>query len=202
MIMSAISNNPHSYSKITEPWILIDDCFTEEELQKIEQYCSSKSLNKASTVGSDSNARVSNNCFNDVDQENAWFINRINQAVEHANKVFYNFDLYGYSFFQYAEYEGSLSGKYDAHTDLIFGKDKPGYMVDTRKLSLSLLLSEPEKDFIGGEFFIHLSGNPALHALRKGQMILFPSFMLHGVSPVLSGIRKSIVIWVEGPKFK
>ena len=200
--MSAISNNPHSYSKITEPWILIDDCFTEEELQKIEQYCSSKSLNKASTVGSDSNARVSNNCFNDVDQENAWFINRINQAVEHANKVFYNFDLYGYSFFQYAEYEGSLSGKYDAHTDLIFGKDKPGYMVDTRKLSLSLLLSEPEKDFIGGEFFIHLSGNPALHALRKGQMILFPSFMLHGVSPVLSGIRKSIVIWVEGPKFK
>jgi PKHD-type hydroxylase len=202
MIMSAISNNPHSYSKITEPWILIDDCFTEEELQKIQQYCSLKSLNKASTVGSDSNARVSNNCFNDVDEENAWFINRINQAIEHANKVFYNFDLYGYSFFQYAEYEGLQSGKYDAHTDLIFGKDKPGYMVDTRKLSLSLLLSEPEKDFIGGEFFIHLSENPALHALRKGQMILFPSFMLHGVSPVLSGTRKSIVIWVEGPKFK
>ena len=97
--MSVISNNPRSHSKVTEPWIFIDDCFTEEELQKIEQYCSSKSLNKASTVGSDSNARVSNNCFNDVDQENAWFINRINQAIEHANKVFYNFDLYGYSFF-------------------------------------------------------------------------------------------------------
>ena len=97
--MSVISNNPRSHSKVTEPWILLDDCFTEEELQKIEQYCSSKSLNKASTVGSDSNARVSNNCFNDVDQENAWFISRVNQVIEHINKKFYDFDLYGYSFF-------------------------------------------------------------------------------------------------------
>jgi PKHD-type hydroxylase len=200
--MSAISNNPRSYSKITEPWIFIEDCFTEEEIEKIEQYCSTKKLDRASTVGSNSFSRVSNNCFNDVDHENQWFISRLNEAIENANEAFYNFDLYGYSYFQYAEYEGSENGKYDAHTDLIFGGDKPSYMVDTRKLSLSLLLSEPEKDFIGGEFFIHLSGNPSLHRLKKGQIILFPSFMLHGVNPVLSGIRKSIVIWVEGPKFK
>ena len=200
--MSMISNNPRSYSKLTEPWIFIDECFTEEELQQIELYCSSKSLNNASTVGGDSSVRVSNNCFNDVDQENLWFIDRINKVIEQVNKIYYGFELYGYSFFQYAEYEGSESGKYDAHTDLIFGENKPEYMIDTRKLSLSLLLSEPEKDFIGGEFFIHLSENPSLHALKKGQMIIFPSFMLHGVSPVLSGVRKSIVIWVEGPKFK
>jgi PKHD-type hydroxylase len=200
--MSVISNNPRSHSRVTEPWIFVDECFTQEELKQIELYCSSKNLNHASTVGGDSNVRVSNNCFNDVGQENQWFIDRINKIIEQVNKVFYNFDLYGYSYFQYAEYQGSESGKYDAHTDLIFGEDKPSYMIDTRKLSLSLLLSEPEKDFIGGEFFIHLSGNPSLHALKKGQMILFPSFMLHGVKPVLSGVRKSIVIWVEGPKFK
>lgn len=200
--MSIINNNPRSYSKITEPWIFVDDCFTKEELLLIEKYCSSKKLDRASTVGKESDARISNNCFNDVDQENAWFINRINQVFEEINKIYYGFELYGYSYFQYAEYEGSESGKYDAHTDLIFGEDKPNYMIDTRKLSLSLLLSEPEEDFIGGEFFIHLSGNPSLHRLKKGQMIIFPSFMLHGVKPVLSGVRKSIVIWVEGPKFK
>ena len=200
--MSTVSNDPRSYSKVTEPWIFVEDLFTEKEIEKIQEYCSTKKLDKASTVGSDSLSRISNNCFNDVDHENEWFISKINQAIEKVNERFYDFDLYGYSYFQYAEYEGSESGKYDAHTDLIFGQDKPGYMVDTRKLSLSLLLSEPEKDFIGGEFFIHLSGNPALHALRKGQMILFPSFMLHGIKPVLSGVRKSIVIWVEGPKFK
>jgi PKHD-type hydroxylase len=200
--MSIISNNPRSYSKITEPWIFVEDCFSEEEIQKIQEYCSTKKLDKASTVGSDSSSRVSNNCFNDVDHENEWFITRINQAIEKVNERFYGFDLYGYSYFQYAEYEGSESGKYDAHTDIIFSENKPEYMIDTRKLSLSLLLSEPEKDFTGGEFFIHLSGNPSLHALKKGQMIVFPSFMLHGVKPVISGVRKSIVIWVEGPKFK
>ena len=200
--MSIISNNPRSYSKITEPWIFADDCFTKEEIEKIEQYCATKKLDKASTVGSDSSSRVSNNCFNDVDHENEWFISRINHAIEKVNERFYGFDLYGYSYFQYAEYEGSEIGKYDAHTDLIFGENKPEYMIDTRKLSLSLLLSEPEEDFVGGEFFIHLSGNPSLHALKKGQMIVFPSYMLHGVKPVLSGVRKSIVIWVEGPKFK
>jgi PKHD-type hydroxylase len=202
MSMSKISNNPRSYSKVTEPWIFVEDCFTEEEVQKIQEYCSIKKLDRASTVGSDSSSRVSNNCFNDIDHENQWFIARINQAIEEVNQRFYGFDLYGYSYFQYAEYEGSESGKYDAHTDLIFGENKPEYMIDTRKLSLSLLLSEPEKDFIGGEFFVHLSGNPSLHALKKGQIIVFPSFMLHGVKPVLSGVRKSIVIWVEGPKFK
>jgi len=200
--MSTISNNPRLYSKITEPWIFVEDCFTEEEIKKIEEYCSSKKLDKASTVGSNSKARISSNCFIDVQDENRWFVSKINQALDHANKAFYNFDLYGYSYFQYAEYEGSENGKYDAHTDLIFGENKPDYMIDTRKLSLSLLLNEPEKDFIGGEFFIHLSQNPSLHALKKGQMIVFPSFMLHGVKPVLSGVRKSIVIWVEGPKFK
>jgi PKHD-type hydroxylase len=200
--MTHISNDPHYHSKITEPWVYIDSCFTEEELQRIEEYCSFKKLNKSSTVGSSTQARVSNNNFNDVGQDNQWFITRINEALEQANKAFFGFDLYGYSYFQYAEYEGTENGKYDAHTDLIFSRDKPSYMVDTRKLSLSLLLSEPEKDFIGGEFFIHLSQNPTLHNLKRGQMIVFPSFMLHGVSPVLSGIRKSIVIWVEGPKFK
>ena len=200
--MTHISNDPHYYSKITEPWIYIDSCFTEEELQKIEEYCSLKKLDKSSTVGSSTQARISNNNFNDVGQDNQWFISRINEALEQANKAFFGFDLYGYSYFQYAEYEGSENGKYDAHTDLIFSRDKPNYMIDTRKLSLSLLLSEPEKDFIGGEFFIHLSQNPTLHSLKRGQMIVFPSFMLHGVSPVLSGVRKSIVIWVEGPKFK
>jgi PKHD-type hydroxylase len=33
-------------------------------------------------------------------------------------------------------------------------------------------------------------------------MIFFPSFMLHEVKPVTEGLRKSIVVWVEGPKFK
>jgi PKHD-type hydroxylase len=33
-------------------------------------------------------------------------------------------------------------------------------------------------------------------------MIIFPSFMIHRVAPVTKGKRKSVVVWVTGPKFK
>jgi len=200
--MTLISNNPYEVNKITEPWAYVDNLFTEDELAAILEYCSSKELSKSSTVNSDSKVRISSNSFNDVDAENAWFIRKINEAVVSVNDRFYGFDLYGYSFFQYAEYDGSENAKYDGHLDLIMGSVKPTYMLDTRKLSITILLSEPDKDFTGGDFFIHQSAKETDMKMSKGQMIFFPSFMLHGVKPVLSGVRKSIVIWVEGPKFK
>jgi PKHD-type hydroxylase len=36
----------------------------------------------------------------------------------------------------------------------------------------------------------------------RGTMIAFPSYMLHRVTPVLSGIRKSLVIWAAGTEFR
>ena len=200
--MTLISNNPYAVNKITEPWAYVDNLFTEDELAEIIDYCSSKELSRSNTVNNDSKVRVSSNFFNDVDAENSWFIRKINEAIVTVNDRFYGFDLYGYSFFQYAEYDGSENGKYDAHLDLIMGSAKPTYMLDTRKLSVTILLSEPDKDFTGGDFFIHQSAEATNLKMSKGQMIFFPSFMLHGVKPVTSGIRKSIVIWVEGPKFK
>ena len=36
----------------------------------------------------------------------------------------------------------------------------------------------------------------------RGTLIAFPSYVLHRVAPVTSGIRKSLVIWVAGPEFR
>jgi PKHD-type hydroxylase len=36
----------------------------------------------------------------------------------------------------------------------------------------------------------------------KGMVILFPSWVIHRVTPVTKGVRKSIVVWVTGPKFR
>ena len=38
--------------------------------------------------------------------------------------------------------------------------------------------------------------------MRKGTLILFPSFQLHRIAPVTKGVRKSLVVWVLGPKFR
>lgn len=204
-----ISNNPYQISQITLPWVHVDSFFSEEEINLISSICSEYDLTKSKTVNDEVNPsdkdfsqRISNNCFVFKNDKTAWFFDKMNKAFEAVNNAFYNFDLYGYSSFQYAEYGSSDGGKYDAHMDLIMSEDKPSNLLDTRKLSMSLLLSEPGVDFTGGDFFIHQNANPTNINLSKGRMVFFPSFMLHGVSPVTSGIRKSIVIWADGPKFK
>jgi PKHD-type hydroxylase len=37
---------------------------------------------------------------------------------------------------------------------------------------------------------------------ERGVVIAFPSYVLHRVTPITSGTRKSVVIWITGPKFK
>lgn len=203
-----LSNNPYRSSKITLPYICVNDYLTEEEISLIDSTCAKYPLNQATTVSdkgvitTENPIRISGNSFFEPNAENSWFFERMNTAIEQVNDLVYGFDLYGYKSFQYTVYEGSLGGKYDAHMDLIMTDAKPADLLDTRKLSISLLLTEPEKDFTGGDFLIHEGGNPTKISASKGTLIFFPSFMLHAVTPVLTGTRKSIVIWVEGPKFK
>jgi PKHD-type hydroxylase len=80
-------------------------------------------------------------------------------------------------------------------TDIIPGSN---YDFLTRKLSFSIMLND---DYEEGEFFMNL-GEKFNVPLKKGDMLIFPSFILHGVNPVKTGTRKSLVGWVTGPKFK
>ena len=74
---------------------------------------------------------------------------------------------------------------------------------DTRKLSVVMMLNDPEKDFEGGEFQMNMSSEDKAETIhmRKGRIVFFPSFFIHRVTPVTKGIRRSLVIWVTGPKF-
>jgi PKHD-type hydroxylase len=36
----------------------------------------------------------------------------------------------------------------------------------------------------------------------KGNVVIFPSFLLHRVVPLTSGNRKSLVLWVGGGHYK
>lgn len=204
-----LSNNPYRSSKITLPYICVYDYFSDEELQQIEFLSKLKPLRKATTVAQrngqivdDNPIRISSNSFHGYTDENSWFFEKLNAAIESINNSVYGFDLYGYKDYQYTEYYGDEKGKYGVHMDLIMTEAKPAELLDTRKLSLSLLLSDQEKDFTGGDFLIYEGGSPTKINAPKGSMIFFPSFMLHEVTPVLSGVRKSIVVWVEGPKFR
>lgn len=133
-----------------------------------------------------------------------WMWEKFNNLIAFYNDKHFNFDLYGYNYLQYAKYEPG--GKHEFHMDLpLSGKTIDYNLLEhLRKLTVILLLGEPGIDFEGGEFQInHFSEQyPWNTNLKKGHVVIFPSFLLHRVSPVISGVRESIAVWPVGPKFR
>tara|TARA_Y100001963_G_C6783479_1_gene451232 strand:- start:2973 stop:3599 length:627 start_codon:yes stop_codon:yes gene_type:complete len=71
-----------------------------------------------------------------------------------------------------------------------------------RKLSFALQLSDPD-DYEGGNVqLLDEQGNSYIAPRKKGTIILFDSRTQHRVCKVTKGIRKSIVGWTVGPRWK
>tara|TARA_B100000965_G_C19550252_1_gene739658 strand:+ start:983 stop:1549 length:567 start_codon:yes stop_codon:yes gene_type:complete len=74
-----------------------------------------------------------------------------------------------------------------------------------RKLSITVQLSDTN-DYSGGEFRLKdCWGNTDIditeRGSKRGTILVFPSFLLHKVDPIRSGIRYSLVQWYSGPPF-
>lgn len=206
MAYTTIYNDPYARAKYIEPWVYWDDAFTEEELEKIVSYCESFELSYGTTINTSDKEEVEKHRVSDVkfhgrNDDTAWIFDRLNFVIQAINEKFYNFNLNGYAQFQYTTYDSKKSGHYDWHMDMATGSGLTnGNELEYRKLSLTLLLNDT---FKGGEFCVNLGSedNCAVTPLKKGRIILFPSFMNHKVAPVTMGIRRSLVVWVVGPKF-
>lgn len=107
----------------------------------------------------------------------------------------WNFELRRQENTQIGRYKSSDEGFYDWHMDAAAPKE--GIQ---RKLSCVVLLNDPS-EFEGGalEFKIR-EGENVLTA--QGDVIVFPSYMEHRVTPVTKGVRYTSVAWASGPSFR
>ena len=71
-----------------------------------------------------------------------------------------------------------------------------------RKLSFSLLLSDPETYEGGNLQLLDEAGKSYIAPRQRGTIILFDSRTQHRVQKVRSGVRKSLVGWVVGNRWK
>jgi PKHD-type hydroxylase len=71
-----------------------------------------------------------------------------------------------------------------------------------RKLSFSLLLSDPDTYEGGNLQLLGEDGKSYFAPRRRGVILLFDSRTQHRVQKVKSGVRKSLVGWVCGPRFR
>lgn len=143
-------------------------------------------------------ARVTKVSWLPMDESTQWIYQKIAITLAEVNSRFYNFELTGlHEKIQLGIYAGNDNGHYDWHMD-----DRKDIQSTPRKLSMALLLSDPS-EFEGGKLQVKNVSDVALEVEQKrGRAWFFPSYTLHRVTPVTSGIRRSLVVWAGGPKFK
>lgn len=130
--------------------------------------------------------------------ENAsWVYDRLSWIARQLNGLYFQFDVGGFSeHFQYTVYNEVYAGTYDWHIDKHWNMASP-----PRKLSISVQLSSPD-EYEGGELQLLYKKEPETMKKDLGSAIMFPSYMLHRVTPVTKGVRRSLVVWIYGPRFK
>ena len=104
----------------------------------------------------------------------------------------YNFhddDEFNYNIYEKGE-------EYDWHTD--------GETFKASDIKLTALINISESPFTGGEFNLLNSKNVNLapELINPGSMIIFNSFILHKVDPIIKGTRKTLTFFAKGPAFK
>ena len=156
-------------------------------------------------VGVVKSTRETNIKWISLDENSNWLFKKIIQCINETNVNNYGYILKFVEDIQFAEYTSQTKGFYSKHTDCgnRFGMEN---FVDIRKLSFSIQLSDLN-DYEGGELKFY-TGKKSIYANKekgdtakkdKGTIILFPSHVLHEVTPVTKGIRYSLVSWVQGP---
>ena len=193
---------------ITHPFVFLDNWLTEEELKKINDYCISQGVEESKVIynngeqQTDSSIRQSSTKFHSMNDENRYIFEKIRDASSYINLQSYQFDLIGFDFFQYGEYKAESNDFYNYHIDMTLGEGIPHGMTYPRKLSLSIILNDPS-EYEGGELEFNWGMKEKIIVEQpKGRLIAFPSWLMHRVTPVTKGIRRSIVVWIVGSKFK
>ena len=134
-------------------------------------------------------------------------IDMIKYFSTEINSRAFGFDLYGNDpNIQFTEYNSEYKGTYDWHIDTLFADSDT--MLE-RKLSIVVQLTDGNM-YEGGDFLIgNTSHNGEINLSKetefiknKGTILAFPSFMQHKVTPVTSGVRNSLVSWIDGPSWR
>ena len=155
-----------------------------------------------------------------------WFMDigfeqHLRAAVDLANyNAGWRYDIVKPEMLQFTEYEPG--GHYQWHTDgqcdhnairLWQETDLPKNLRETkdvqllgtvRKISVSVILND---DYEGGDLeFLVINHKGELERTKitpaVGSAIIFPSYIMHRVTPVTKGTRYSVVAWYGGPPFK
>ena len=176
---------------------VLDDTVVQSIITECEYYKPQGATLGLNSTVNDQYRRSEVRWIDKYDQNSKFIADLIWKYAEEANNNAFGFDITNVNEIQYTIYNSEEKGKYDWHFDTFWANPK---MVD-RKLSVIIQLSDSD-DYEGGDFEIDQQYNQPQGIRQKGTVFVFPSFLRHRVKEVTKGTRKSLVAWIEGPKFR
>ena len=171
--------------------------FLPHEIDRILNFWEDDKTIKATLSGENKyqdDLRKSSVMFIQNTPENDWIYNKLANLAINCNNERYWFDLLGFhQELQLTRYsEGDF---FDWHLDFGAGE------ISARKLSMTIQLSDSD-DYEGGDLQFMMNNKIENAPREKGTIIIFPSFIMHRVTPITKGMRQSIVGWVSGPPYR
>lgn len=194
------TNDPQSYY-----WF--EHGLSSEEVDQIIRTASElPEAERASTLGDETGGGTRSSMIKWLPRNQAfdWLYERMISMSKEANQALWGFDLISsLEAIQYTEYYASENGHYDWHQDIGAGE-----LPSKRKVSITIQLSGAD-EYDGGDLLICTGSsgtgeldNNLVMPRGKGVGVLFPSYMMHRVTPVTRGVRRSLVLWVGGAHYR
>lgn len=181
-----------------ESFVWWEGAFTEQELNWLQSKAKSSEQNAQVGGGGDGgvnpNIRRSQVSWLTNTPDTKWVFEKLAFVVAKNNAEYFRFDLTGFGeALQLTNYDQAENGMYGWHLDYGGGP--------SRKLSMTVQLTDPS-EYEGGNLQIMTSGQPMNVRKQRGLIAIFPSYVLHQVTPVTQGSRQSLVAWISGPAFR
>lgn len=177
----------------------IPAAFTARECEQIVAVAKTAPAKEALIVGQnrDHNLRKANVTWLDDVHDTGWVMTRLIDVVRRSNTDKFGFDLREFAESpQIACYKASDGGHFAWHSDI-----GDGPAARKRKLTLVVQLSKPGM-YDGGDVEIMPDTYAVTASRHQGSATIFPSFVLHQVTPVEHGERYSLTVWAHGPAFR
>jgi PKHD-type hydroxylase len=181
------------------PWHLQPGALSPEECAELRALCSAAPKRDAGLVRGQSAHQIRTAALVWLDDlpQAPWVMDRMMAVVAAANRASFGFDLteFGESP-QAALYDAARGAHFDWHSDI-----GAGHWAAQRKLTVVVQLSQPEA-YDGGALDIWAGHQPIAAPRDMGMAVVFPSYVLHRVTPVTQGLRWSLTLWAHGPRFR
>ena len=187
-----LKENYRQIPLIMHNYFSYNNVFTKEECNDIVNYSNNYIENHTSNI--EINMKM---CYLLPNEKNNFIYERIRKLVIETNIKIWNYNLYDFGEpIKFLEYNEKNNSHFKIHNDIGIEQGWQTF----RKLTIIVQLTD-ENTYEGCELMIQNGDKLVNTNKNQGSIIIFPSFMMHQVTPIKKGIRNSLVLWAYGPPF-